>query len=251
MAQVAAYHRPTDIEGALALLAGPNRVALAGGTVVNADRERPAVEVVDLQALGLDAVETGSDGRIRCGAMATLDRLADDPALPGWLADLARAELPSTLRTLATVGGTVAAGGAESALLAGLLAADAVVDLAGDPIGGDAQRPLAEVLADGTVGGLITAVTIDPSGTGAVAATGRTPADVPIVAAVARRRADGTVILTLSGVAASPILVDPDDPQVAVGRHPAIDPPGDFRGSSAYRRHLAEVLSARALEMVR
>ncbi len=250
MAQVAAYHRPQDLDGAIELLARPGRTALAGGTVLNADREPPAIEVVDLQAIGLDGIEPAGPDRVRLGAMVTLDRVAGgaDGLIPGWLADLARAELPSTLRTLATVGGTVAAGGGESALLVGLLAADAAVEVADRSTAAAAAaagggRPLADVLASGLApGSIVTAVTVDVAGTGAVATTGRTPADVPIVAAVAVVSADASTRLALGGVASQPVLADPADPTAR------LDPPGDFRGSADYRRHLAEVLSARALE---
>ena len=249
MAQVAAYHRPQALDQAIELLADPGRAALAGGTILNADREPPAVEVVDLQALGLDAIETApddADGRLTIGAMVTLDRLADDPQVPAWLRDLARAELPSNLRTLATVGGTLAAGGGESVLLAGLLAAGATVDLAGADDGDGAARPLADLLADGlAAGALITAVTVDASGSARVAATTRTPADVPIVAAVAHRAGDGSTTLVLTGVAPTPVPVDPDDPSAG------LDPPADFRGSAEYRHHLVQILASRALEAVR
>ncbi len=245
MAQVVAYHRPEDLDGAVGLLAEPGRVALAGGTVLNADREPPGVEVVDLQAIGLDGIDPAGE-RLRLGAMVTLDRLADHQATPPWLADLARAELPSTLRTLATVGGTVAAGGGESVLLAGLLAAGAEVDLSAAAGAAPGPVALAEVL-DGALdaGTLITAITIEAAGSGSVASTARTPADVPIVAAVAARRADGSTRLALTGVAAIPVLVDPADPTAG------LDPPGDFRGSADYRRHLATVLSRRAVEGLR
>lgn len=237
---VSAYHRPQGLDQALALLADPGRVALAGGTIVNADREPPAVEVVDLQGLGLDGIEASGD-RLRFGAMVTLDRVAEDAATPPWLAALARAELPSTLRTLATVGGTVAAGEAESVLLAGLLAAGATASVAGT----DGDRPLHELIADGLgPGQLVTAVSIDTGVDGAVASTARTPADVPIVAAVAGRAGDGSTTLVLTGVADRPVVVDPGDP--AAG----LEPPGDFRGSPDYRRHLAATLSARALEVL-
>lgn len=247
MAQVAAYHRPESVDRAVALLLDPNRRALAGGTLLNADREPPTIEVVDLQALGLDGIVPVDGGRIALGAMATLDRVAADPAVPAWLRDLARAELPSTLRTLATVGGTVAAGGPDSVLLAGLLAAGASVEVAGAE-----PRPLSRLLVEGLEAGeLIASVTVPTGGTAGVATTGRTPADVPIVAAIAWRASGQPATLVLTGVATTPILVDPDDPLVALGRHPAMDPPGDFRGSPAYRRHLAAVLSARALEAIR
>lgn len=241
MVQVTAYHRPNDLDGALDLLADPSRTILAGGTVLNADREPPAVDVVDLQSLGLDGISADGD-RLRVGAMVTLDRLADHDTTPDWLARLATAELPSTLRTLATVGGTVAAGGGESVLLAGFLAAGAMVAVATGPGGAITETEAGVALADGfDRRTLITGITIDPSSHGSVASTARTPADIPIVAAVATRAADGAVRLALTGVAASPVLVDPADPIAG------LDPPGDFRGSPDYRRHLAKVLSARAI----
>jgi CO/xanthine dehydrogenase FAD-binding subunit len=274
VAQVAAYHRPENLDRALSLLAVPGRVALAGGTVLNADREPPAVEVVDLQAVGLAVVDALAEGGlVRLGAMATLDRVGTDPAVPSWLQGLARAELPSTLRTLATVGGTVVAGGPDSVLLAGLLAAGATVEVS-DRSGGSGAGPpraLAELLAEGlAAGSLVTAVTVTATGVGAVAATGRTPADVPIVAAVAHwaegaggaggagpaegaggaggagpaEGAGGAVTLALTGVAATPVLADPDDPGAG------LDPPGDFRGSPGYRLHLARTLAARAVAEV-
>ncbi len=241
MAQVAAYHRPDTLEGALELLDGPSRAVLAGGTVLNADREPPAIEVVDLQGLGLDGLVADGD-RLTIGAMVTLDRLADGDATPTWLADLARAELPSTLRTVATVGGTIAAGGGESVLLAGLLAAGADIELVGAAGSAPVTVAASEILADGLDGSsVITAITIDGASDGVIASTARTPADVPIVAAVAARGGDGGQRLALTGVAATPVLVDPDDPVAG------LDPPGDFRGSAEYRRHLAAVLSARAI----
>lgn len=246
MAQVAAYHRPDNLDQAIELLAQPGRTPLAGGTVLNADREPPAIEVVDLQALGLGELSSSTDGgtgdRLHLGAMVTLDRLADHEATPPWLADLARAELPSTLRTAATVGGTIAAGGADSVLLAGLLAARAVLEQVSPGARTPAAVPADEALAGGIErAGLIKAVTIDAGSRGVVAVTGRTPADVPIVAAVAARGSDGGLRLALTGVAATPVLVEPDDPVAG------LDPPGDFRGSTEYRRHLAAVLSARAI----
>jgi CO/xanthine dehydrogenase FAD-binding subunit len=78
-----------------------------------------------------------------------------------------------------------------------------------------------------------------------VARTARTRADRPIVAAVARRTPDGQRRLALTGVAAVPVLVAPT-PDAADG----LEPPGDFRGSTEYRRALAGVLARRALEGV-
>ncbi len=81
---------------------------------------------------------------------------------------------------------------------------------------------------------------VAPGGETAWAGTGRTPVDTPIVAAYARVH-DGETSLALTGVAATPLLVDPAD--VA-----ALAPPADFRGSSEYRRSLAVVLTRRVLD---
>lgn len=255
MPLVAAYHRPRTIEEALSLLRSPRRIPLAGGTTLNADRAPSDLEAVDLQALGIDEIVTEDGGLVCVGAAATLDAMRRCEALPASLRDAARAEQPSTLRTLATVGGLISKSPPESLTLAALLAHDSVVEisvpseaqpLCAAPPGAESVsrnwRPLAEMLATGvTRGALITALRVDPRGLTATSATARTPADTPIVAAYARR-ADGSDRLALSGVARHPVLVDPDDPLSG------LDPPGDFRGSRAYRLHLAGLLARRALE---
>ena len=243
MPLVTAYHRPSSLDEALDLLSSPERVALGGGTTLNADREPSGLEAVDLQSLGLDAITAAGDGWVRIGATATLDAVRRSELLPDSLRETARLEQPSTLRTLATAGGLVAGASAESLLLAGLLAHDCRVELAG---GGSAAGPsessLAELMAAGLPeGSLITAATVDPAGRTAVAATGRTPADVPIVAAYGRRM-EGFVAMALTGVSSHPVLVDVHDP--AAG----LEPTGDFRGSRQYRLHLAATLTARVME---
>ncbi len=235
---VTAYHRPSTLGEALELLSSPERVALGGGTTLNADREPSGLEAVDLQSLGLDAVTATEAGRVRVGATATLDAVRRGELLPDSLRELARLEQPSTLRTLATVGGLVARASAESLLLAGLLAHDAQVELAGP----ESECSLAGLLAAGLPpGSLITAVTVDPSGRTATARTGRTPADVPIVAAYGRR-IEGFVAMALTGVGDHPVLVDVHDPTAG------LEPTGDFRGSREYRLHLAGTLTARVME---
>lgn len=239
MPLVAEYHRPDSIDEALSLLADGTRVALAGGTTINADREHGGARVVDLQALGLHGIET-VDGRLEIGATTTLDQIAAHPDAPGELADIARAEAPSTLRTLATIGGCVVSRDAESLLLAALLACDGIVDVAGP-----AEAPsLADIFADGLpAGSLITSVSVAIPDKLASATTARTPADVPIVGAVASRTGSD-LRLALTGIAATPVLVDPANPAAD------LSPPGDFRGSSDYRLRLASVLSARAIKAV-
>ncbi|HEX9257945.1 MAG TPA: FAD binding domain-containing protein [Acidimicrobiales bacterium] len=241
MAAVVAYHRPGALAEALALLDRPGVVVLAGGTSLN-PAGSPPVEVVDIQALGLDAITVVTGGHVSIGAAATLQQLADSPLVPDLIRDLARREAPSTLRTLATVGGTVVVADSESVLIAALLVHDAVLTVTSRAV--VEEIPLEVLLADpGVLGGkLLTAVTIATGGRSAESHTGRMPADRPIVAAVALSTGDGRTRLALTGVASTPVLVD--DPE-------AVAPPGDFRGSTAYRRHLAVVHARRALEEVR
>jgi len=230
MAKALAYHRPDTIEEALELLAGPNRVVLAGGTKLN-DRTRglpgdpleDEVEVVDIQALGLDGIQAAGDDRLTIGAATTLQALVDSDAVPDLIRELARAELPSTLRNSATIGGLVAAGQGESPLQAALLVHGA---------GATRVGPNDE---------LLTAVSISTGGVGAWSGTGRTPADTPIVSAVGRKDADGVIHLALTGVAAAPMLVDSADPTGGLA------PPADFRGSTEYRIELARIHSQRVL----
>ena len=238
MPLVAAYHRPDTVEEALVLLASSNRIPLGGGTAINADRQASEVEVVDLQGLGLDTIDSTGD-RVDLGAMASLRSVMEFFGESTMLGELAKAEAPSTLRTLATIGGTVAGADAESALLAALLVHEATIAFATGP-----DRPLGDVLANGLgASSLITRVSVRSGGQTGHAATGRTPADTPIVSAAARKTESG-IILALSGVAEVPQLVDPLDPTAG------LNPPGDFRGSTAYRLELARTLARRVIGAV-
>lgn len=234
------YHRPTTLAEALRLLT-PEAVVLAGGTVVNAGRRPAGSVLIDLQALGLSGLDAPAPATLVVGATTRLSDFATDEHVPVWLRDLARRELPSSLRTLATIGGTVIAGGPHSVLLAGLLACDAVVTLV--TASGSEETALDDLLAELATQGqsvhrsILTSIRLDVSGTANVQSTARTTADVPIVACVARRMADG-VRTTMSGVANTVVIVE----DVAT-----LTPPADFRGSTEYRRHLARVLQARAI----
>jgi CO/xanthine dehydrogenase FAD-binding subunit len=242
MQTVVGYHRPESLEEALSLLerGSPRSVLLAGGTSLNALPPGQEVEMIDLQAIGYNQIRP--DGtRLEIGAMTRLADVAVHPAVPEVLRDLTRREGPNTLRNAATVGGTIATGNPESELIAGLLVHEAKVNLAKTG-GATVTLDLNEVLADRSLfyASILVSVVIQAEGVAAAARTGRTPFDTSIVAAVGRRTGNG-LLLALTGVADTPILVDPH----SVGD---VDPPGDFRGSPAYRRHLAATLTTRVLE---
>lgn len=234
-----AYHRPATLDEALSLLQSDHRMVLAGGTVVNAGGLESSREAVDVQALDLDGITDASETLV-IGATTRLQDLVDSEIVPGVIGDLARAELPSTLRTMATVGGTIATNNPDSALIAGLLVHEAEITIASP--GTTTVVALGDLEPGALHGGIITSIEIATDGTTAAARTGRTPADAPIVSAVGRRDPEGGIRLAITGAGPAPILVDPADPTAT------LDPVGDFRGSREYRLRLVEVLSGRVLE---
>lgn len=244
MAPIRSYHRPVTLEAALTLLDRDDvdTALLAGGTALNAGLAGAPAEVVDLQSLGLDGISLRGS-QMTVGSMVRLRDLIEHPATPLLVAEAARREGPNTFRNAATVGGVVASRDPESELLAALLVHEAHVSVA--DADGSEDQSLETVLGapDQLSGGVITEIRIATDGTGHIERTGRTPADRSIVAAVGRRTEGGLMWLAMTGVGPVPVLVDdPSDLE-----H---EPPGDFRGSSKYRRDLAGVLGARVLDFL-
>ncbi len=240
---VVGYHRPGTLSDALLLVSSDHRVALAGGVHLHHDGGGDPTEVVDLQALGLDAIHVVGD-RVHLGATARLQAVVDDARLPTVVREAARLAQPSTLRSLATVGGSIATASGDSLLLAALLAHDAIVRLASDRLG-ERTVSLDALMGQGRGNDeLIVDVVVQLGGEGAIAVTGRTPRDTPIVGVVGRR-ADAPhgagVTVALCGVGVRPVLVPPE----GIAAVPTVD---DHRATANYRRHLAEVLTARVLE---
>lgn len=240
---IKSYHRPESIEQALQLLArdGVKTAVLSGQSVVDARLDDTVDEIIDLQALGLHRIESTPSG-LRIEALVTLQMLLEHPALAQPLRDIIHMEEPNTLRNMRTISSVILTPDAESQLVAALLAADAKVSI--QNVKGKQQIPLADFLQDvggSLAGGLVTAMTLDTSGQMAAARVARTPADKPIVAAVARRGADGSIWLALCGVDKTPVLIEPHELD-------SLNPPADFRGSTAYRKQMALVLSRRVLD---
>lgn len=246
MPNIKAYHRPVNLDEALSMLSrsGVNTAVVGGGTYITAHMNELVDEVVDLQELGLTEVSYSGD-RLTLGAMVRLQTLVEDSQAPALLREAAHREGPNTFRNAATLGGVVAGASKESELLAALLVFEAEVQIQSRQ--GIKRLSLADFLRDvstALAGGLVTAVSLATTGKTASARVGRTPADQPIVAATARLAPSGTLYLALCGVAQTPVLVDPNNVKNA------INPPGDFRGSSAYRRQVAATLAQRVINEV-
>jgi len=134
MQAVVGYHRPESLEEALSLLnrVSPRSVVLAGGTSLNAAELPEPVEMIDLQAIGLDGIRT--DGMVvEIGAMVRLFELTAHQAVPELVRLLARREAPSTFRNAATIGGTIGTGDPDSELLAEGETVHVITDMTGRP----------------------------------------------------------------------------------------------------------------------
>ena len=128
------YHWVEDIDDALILLSRSDTytVPLAGGTYLLGHDDERIQAVVDLRDLDLAYIREDARG-VHIGAMSTLQAMADAPVLrelaAGLLAHAAQMSSSSRLiRNSATLGGTLAIGGASQAdLLTALAAMEAEV----------------------------------------------------------------------------------------------------------------------------
>ncbi len=262
------YHRPQILDEALALLARPQvlTVPLGGGTRLNAPDYQHAhfpddFAVVDVQALGLNAVST--DGTfIEIGAALTLQGLLDAPGEPGVaglpeaLLQAARLETTFNLRQVATVAGTLVAADGRSPFATAMLALDARLAVlpAQDPAG-EALR-LGDLLAslqDGRQAGgrlaprLITRITIPVAAMLAYEYVARTPADRPIVCAAVVRWPSGRTRVCLGGYGSAPVLAmdGPEPAGVEVAARAAYSQAPDEWASAENRAEMASVLTNR------
>ncbi len=246
---IAAYHRPHSLAEALTLITRPSPVTLplGGGTLLSQGVSE-AVEVVDLQDLGLNQIKRlGSTFDI--GATTSLQRLVEEPGLPGALRSAVKLEAPLNLRNSATVAGTIVASDGRSTFISALLAIDARLTL---------LRPEAETLGLGDLlpvrnrilqRTLITSVQIPSNAELAFDYVARTEADKPIVCVALARWPSGRMRLALGGYGASPRLaMDGSEPEgVEPAARNAFHEAADPWGSAEYRMDVAATLARRCL----
>jgi carbon-monoxide dehydrogenase medium subunit len=255
------YARPASVEEALELLGeSPGARPLAGGqTLINVMKARIASPDVLVDLNGLDelrTIELGADGTLELGAMVTYAELissAECRARPV-LGEVAAQIADVQVRNRGTIGGNVCANDPTNHFPPLLVAVGAAMTVAGRD--GERTVPAEEFflgvyMTAAGPGELLTKVTIPPAegaGDGFASVTiGRDGTGIVNVAA----SVNGGVRLAVGCVAAVPVLVqaqaaEEDAVREAV-RGAALDPPSDVHGSADYRRHLAEVLAARAV----
>jgi len=253
------YARPASLQEALRLLAENDGArALAGGqTLINVMKARAASPdvLVDLQDLeDLRGIELGSDGTLELGAMTTYADIigsAEARARP-ILGEVCAQIADVQVRNRGTVGGNVCSNDPTNHLPPLLVAIGATMTILG--AGGERNVPAAEfflgvyMTAVGP-GELLTTISVPPGKHDGFASVpiGRDGTCIVNVAA----SLNGKARLAIGCVDAVPVLVQPeatdeDSVREAV-RGANLDPPNDVHASADYRRHLAEVLSVRAV----
>ncbi|MCW2763644.1 MAG: carbon monoxide dehydrogenase medium chain [Marmoricola sp.] len=270
---------PATIAEAVSLLAtyGEEAKVLAGGQslgpLLNLRMSTPSV-LVDLRAItGLRGVVRLESGAIRIGSMTTYQELLDSRVCHDWLPLLAAA-IPfvghQAIRNVGTIGGSVAHADPAAEMPAALVALGARVGLAsraGERVVDAADfftGIFSSVLEDGEIVvwiecpdmGQHTAAWHEVAprhgdyavvGAGAVLAQGNGlitgarlalvgVADVPFLCQETRR---------LLGVSVSEAVASIDELALAISGE--VDPRGDLVSSAAYKRHLVQLLSGRAL----
>jgi len=258
-----AYGRASSVADAVRLLAqNDGAIALAGGqTLINVMKARAASPegLVDLNGVEeLRRIAVGADGSLEVGPMATLSQIitsSEVAAARPVLADVAAEIADVQVRNRGTIGGNVCSNDPTNHLPPLMVALGATMTIAGS--GGERSVGaedffLGVYMTAVAPGELLTRITI-PAAAGAgdgfaSVALGR---DGTCLVNAAATLAGDAPRVALGCVAAVPVNVSPpsaDDAAVrAAVRDVGLDPPSDVHASSEYRRHLAEVVAARAV----
>jgi aerobic carbon-monoxide dehydrogenase medium subunit len=274
------YVRPVNRASAIALLRRPDCVSIPLFVRPKplAWRDETADRIVDLSALGLDAIRVSTDGSMVIGALATLEQIAASDLLRsqtrGLLNQAAKQTAPPGIRSLASLGGALQDRSGPFDLALALLALDARAEIWTDETG---ERMLAveELFARGEGalqrGELLAGVRFElpwqPGWSWSLQRIARTARDEAIVAAVAlvKPGKDGAsfqaAALAISGAGPFPQRCLLAEASLAgegmtaerIARAAALvrencQPQGDHRGSADYRRAMAGILARRALE---
>ncbi len=241
---ITAYHRPQNLDQALELLSHPNTFPLGGGTLLS-HRQSDSVEVVDLQALGLNSLKK-SGNNLEIGATVTLQQLFEDANCPAALKSALKLEAPLNLRNAATVAGTIVVCDGRSTFATALLALDAKLTILN-------PKSKIENLGDFLPlrrRGLIASIAIPLNVKFAFEYVARTPADKPIVCVALAQWPSGRTRLAVGGYGKAPILaMDGTEAEgIEAAARNAFHEAKDEWASAEYRQDVAATLAKRCLE---
>jgi carbon-monoxide dehydrogenase medium subunit len=249
------YARPSTVAEAIGILGSrDNARALAGGqTLVNVMKMRAAAPdlLVDLADLGeLRTIGRGDEGSLELGATATYSDViasAEVNELRPILAEVCSQIADVQVRNRGTVGGNVCASDPTNHLPPLMVALQATMTIAGQ--GQDRVVPAEEFFLGVyftavSEGELLTKISIPAKqGRDGFAAVTIGQDGTCIVNAAAS--VNGEARVAIGCVSATPVLVAGANAEAV--RAAVSDPPSDVHASADYRRHLAEVLAARAV----
>lgn len=276
MLRITAYHSPTTLDEAAALLAKEGYTVIAGGTdlLVNPRFMVGVREVVDIHALNLDYISVDNDW-LRIGAGATMRTVAKHPRVQalanGILARGAAVCGSPNIRNMATLAGNVASALPSADTPPALLALDAQVVLVGRK--GERIVPLVDFFLGPAKsvreGELIREIRIPTSQpalhlSGGFYKIGRTREDISVVNAASSLVIENNTIvaarLVLGAVAPTPLRIFQAEElltghsvnealfqAVAEIVRNTVRPISDQRASADYRRRMSGVAAVRAL----
>jgi aerobic carbon-monoxide dehydrogenase medium subunit len=258
------YARPASVQDALRLLSEHDGArALAGGqTLINVMKARAASPdvLVDLSALDdLRGIDLAADGTLTLGAMVTCTEIVESveararPILGEVCSQIADVQV----RNRGTIGGNLCSNDPTNHLPPLMVALGATMTILGAD--GERQVPAHEFflgvyMTAVAPGELLMRVSIPPGRSDGFASVpiGR---DGTCIVNAAAALDSGAPRLAIGCVDAVPVLLTPgsaeEDAVREAVRGANLHPPSDVHASADYRRHLAEVLAARAVQQAR
>ncbi len=242
------YHRPKDVNEALALVDNPEirTIFMGGGSAIDRYNIEPFA-VVDLQALGLNKLRT-KGSILEIGAATTLQSFYEYAQVQMELKKAISHEATLNLRQIATVAGTLVASDGRSPFTTAMLALDATLTI----MPGEEEINLGDLLAlqdKNLHSKLITKLAIPLKVQLAYEYVARTPADLPIVCAAVALWPSGRTRVTLGGFGEAPLLAldGPERGGEVKSAADAYSQAKDQWASAEYRQEMAEVLVKRCL----
>ena len=275
MLKIAAFHKPTTLVEAAALLAEDGRTIIAGGTdlLVNPRYMVGVREVVDIRKLGLNYIRV-ENGWLHIGAGATMRTVAQQATLQrlanGILARGAAVCGSPNIRNMATLVGNIASALPSADTPPALLALNAEVVLVGTngervvPLDNFFVGPAQSVGERELISELRIPLADSDDLRGGFYKIGRTAEDISMVNAAATLKIQGGTItrarLVLGAVAPVPLRVMRAEEALA-GQlateetfqraaelvRDEVRPITDHRATAAYRRKMSAVAALRAL----